>query len=565
MRALLLGLLAVQVLAACPATLMIGEEDAGVRDAGRSDAGTVSDAGSADSGTEFDAGRVFTACDLAATVKGSAGCRFYVVVPNDGDGCLAAFVNNTGIGSIRTSVVWKGNTLDGSRFTYLASSDGGVDAGTTYALAPSTGIPAGQTGIVFLHKSPTAPHPCPPGVNAAVENENVGGRRTGYADTLELRTSEPAIVYDIYPYGQGANPDGRASASLLLPTHVWDTNYVAVTLGHVNDAGAFVTPPIQPYTYPGIVIVAQEDGTRVTLRSTATTAIDVVDGGPSTTAGTTSTFSLNRGQSVRLTGGYNGTRAIQDFAGSAILSNLPVGVWAMNYTAYVFTDPPGWTVIGMVDGTQLTFEPSVPGAPATLQRSQRVDFVGAPAFRVRSQDAAHPFYVLGHRPSRFGTFAGLVTSNNELAHRQLTPTRALGSDYVAVANEASRYELGGPETFNVVPVDQFPQSAQVFADPTYAFTELTLARTRPLDGGAFQDVVLDCLGPVSGWQTAGAHQYARVQLKADGGGVGACDTGLRTLRSEAPFGVTVWGYAPWTSYAYPGGSNFNVINTVEVQ
>jgi hypothetical protein len=111
-----------------------------------------------------------------------------------------------------------------------------------------------------------------------------------------------------------------------------------------------------------------------------------------------------------------------------------------------------------------------------------------------------------------------------------------------------------------------------FADPTYPETSLVLVRGRARDG-QYKDVVLDCLGTVTGWQPvdAGQFEYARVDLgTGDFAPVGACGTGRHEITSAAPFGLWVWSWGtPLTStftanvsYGYPGGMNVTPINDV---
>jgi hypothetical protein len=55
---------------------------------------------------------------------------------------------------------------------------------------------------------------------------------------------------------------------------------------------------------------------------------------------------------------------------------------------------------------------------------------------------------------------------------------------------------------------------------------------------------------------------------------GNCDNGRHEIKSDAPFGITVWGwgtlatgstfYTQAVSYAYPGGMSLKPINTVVI-
>jgi hypothetical protein len=95
-------------------------------------------------------------------------------------------------------------------------------------------------------------------------------------------------------------------------------------------------------------------------------------------------------------------------------------------------------------------------------------------------------------------------------------------------------------------------------------TNLVVVRRRGADG-AFHDVTLDCAGPIAAWQPVGAYEYARVDVVLpDFQPVGACANGRHEMTSAAPFGLTVWGWGPAASYAYPGGSSVREINTTFV-
>jgi hypothetical protein len=54
---------------------------------------------------------------------------------------------------------------------------------------------------------------------------------------------------------------------------------------------------------------------------------------------------------------------------------------------------------------------------------------------------------------------------------------------------------------------------------------------------------------------------------------GLCDNGIHQIRSDAPFGITVWGWgshettgfkSTYVSYAYPAGASVQPINQVVV-
>ena len=492
------------------------------------------------------------ACDAAAANKSSIGCDYYAI-PADGwsttynsggaaGNCFAAFVNNVWSTSLNVTLVWKGQTINGNNFAYLPQGNG---SSLTYQKIPSTGIPPNSMAIVFLNDYAAGQGElkvnCPATVQAAVSTEDmVNPHLTGKEHAIEIKTDVPAVVYDIYPYGGATSY--ISSATLLLPTTAWDTNYVATTMGSSNT-----------YSFPaGIDLVAQQDGTSITLLPTSN--ITAAGGVGGATAGSPVTYSINKGETIHIMQVADGSG--NDLTGSVVQSNVPIGVWGEHF-CMTQDQPPPWRIVGMVDGTTLTYDPPVSGAPATVKEGQLVEFgAGATDFHVKSQDAQHPFYLAAHRPGY----------DCDAAHQQIPPIKALGDDYVAIANEATYYDVGGPETVNVVPPAQYLNAYTFFTDPTYGYTEIALVRQKAGDN-TFHDVTLDCLGAVSGWKAVGAsgqYQYTHVDLSTAGSGVGKCNNGLHTIKSDVPFGITVWGYDSASSYAYPAGASVKPINTVVV-
>lgn len=217
-------------------------------------------------------------------------------------------------------------------------------------------------------------------------------------------------------------------------------------------------------------------------------------------------------------------------------------------------DPPLWRIVGMVDGTTLAYDPEF-GGPKELRKGEVVEFLAPGPFQVTAQDDAHPFYLAAHRPG----------ADCDAAHQQIPPVKALGHDYVAVGNESTDYDIGGPETVNVVPPAQFLPSYVFFTDPTYSYTELELIRKKV--SGKFDAVSFDCLGEVEGWTPVGRrgdYEFAHVRLQHAGKSQGKCDNGRHTMSSKTPFGVTVWGYDNASSYAYPAGASVKPINAVVI-
>ena len=134
-----------------------------------------------------------------------------------------------------------------------------------------------------------------------------------------------------------------------------------------------------------------------------------------------------------------------------------------------------WRIVGVVDGTQLTYEPARPsGAPTAISAQQLVEFNDPGPFVVRSQDADHPFYLASYMTGG-GHFDG----------------------------------TGDPEFVNVVPPAQYLPRYTFFTDPTYPETNLVVVRVRDPQPARCPTCTLDCAGTLSGWTAVGTSRHLR--------------------------------------------------------
>ncbi|MEM6788456.1 MAG: IgGFc-binding protein [Myxococcota bacterium] len=497
-------------------------------------------------------------CAAADAAQSSTGCDYWAVKPDlipEGNGaCFAAYIANTWDAPVRLSVSYQGAELTDTSFIRIPQGQG---QSITYGpYDPAVGLPVGEVAILFLaHQSPqpAAVPSCP--VPAAI-NAPYGVLGTGIGDAFNIVTDRPVVGYTILPYGGG--PSAATSASLLLPTSAWDTNYIAVNAYEKSQ----VVIPAQP----SLNVLAREDATQVTiLPGVAIVGGAGVAGSPANVA---ATYTLNAGQYLQLSQN-------QELTGSPIQSDKPVGVWGAasclnvpanatacdsahqqippvralgsryagvryrNRSAAPSEEEPPWRLVGAVDGTQLTWSPAPPpGAPATLNLGQVAEFDAAGPFVVASQDGDHPFY-LG---------------------QYMTGGQGFSSE-------------GDPEWVNVVPIDQYLDGYVFFTDPTYPETSLVVVRRRAPATGNFADVTLDCAGVLTGWQPVGDVEFTRVDMVTGNfDSVNGCSNGRHEITSDAPFGVTVWGWgsfaslfpSTFVSYAYPAGASVQSINDVVV-
>ncbi len=512
-------------------------------------------------------GACVDACVSAAANTSSVGCDYYAVDPDSyistNGSCFAVYVANTWTSPVSINVEYNGQQLPTDGFARVPSGQGQT---LTYTPLMGGMLMPNQVAILFLNYNAdggggfSLNTPCPTGITPAVTTTDAATHGTTLGHAFHITTSAPVVAYDIFPYGGGSS--AVTSATLLLPTSVWDTNYVAV------DAYKQSTIAGQPF----IEVVAQEDNTTIQIRPTS-----AIIGGTNVmgaAAGANASYTLSKGQVIQLT-------QDAELSGSPITSDKPVGVWGgascMNipidvaacdaahqqippvkamgnrYAAVRYRnrfagqeESVPWRIVGGVDGTTLTFTPPQAGAPTTLSLGQVAEFTAPGPFTVTSQSPDHPFYMSAHMT---------------------------GCQMVNPSEDDCR---GDPEFVNIVPPDQYLASYTFFTDPTYPETDLVLTREKL--NGAYADVVLDCVGTVTGWQPIDASdtfEYTRVDLVTGNfQSVGACNNGLHVASSSQRFGLVVWGWGSAASgffstqavsYAYPAGASIKPINNVVIE
>jgi hypothetical protein len=550
----------------------------------------------------------------------SNGCDFYAVemdtTPASTGVCYAVFVVNQWKSGepARLEVTLGDNVLPVEQFARIPA---GTGTGITYGpFNAEAGLPTNQIAVLFLSRDPShsgdpravadpktfASDPalladCPPGVTPAVLGD-AALHGTGTGKAFHIQTNIPVVAYQMLPYGGG---HARVTGStLLLPTSSWDTNYV---VADAYEAPLLVLIP-DDRAGPTTVVVASQDATTITLKPT----VDILAGGSlsGTQANVPVTYTLNHGeylqftQADELTGSaLQADRPIAVFGGSTIMDVPlttvrgdsaeqmlpPVRALGSEYVAVRYRNRGSteeivpWRIVGVVDGTQLSYDPPQSGAPGTIDARQWIEFDEAGPFVVRSQDASHPFYLAAYMTGGCGTAA--------VADK----VGAFGCPGLTGVLKG----FGDPEFLNVVPPAQYLPHYTFFTDPTYPETNLVVVRVRDAQTAQMPEVTLDCAGVLTGWQPVGSsatYEMTRVDLSTGNfRGVGNCNNGVHTMTavlagatgSPPPtplVGVTVWGwgndvtwpsdnggtdetnanFTQWVSYGYPAGANFKPLN-----
>jgi hypothetical protein len=498
-------------------------------------------------------GKCVAACDAAQASRGTIGCDYVVATPSfyvgEPSPCFAIFVANGWSKAVTITVERGGTPYDVTTFGRIAAAG---SSATSWAAVPATGLPPGQVAVLFMSSDPSAGVTCPitPAINASTA---ITGTGTGTA--WHVSTDVPVTSYDILPYGGASSL--LPSAELLLPTTAWGTNYFGIVplRGERSDS-------LPQWGQ----IVGQADGTTVQIAPNVT--LPSGTGVAAAAKGSTTSYTLNAGDVIQW-------QDSMEMSGSVISSDKPIGfTGGIGYDCYtsatstgggcdsahqqipplsafgsLYVAPPFATrrsdlqpesipyrIIAAVDGTTLTYDPPVTGAPTTLAAGNVQLFESTTAFVVKSQDNAHPFYV-----------------------GQIMP----GCEVTRGSRDGDC--LGDEEYVNILPPAQFLTKYLFFTDATYGTTNLVFTRVKTPQG--FQDVTLDCAGKLTGWKpvdSADTYEVTNVDLLRDGTPNGTCNNGPHTASSSGPFGLMVWGEDTYASYAYPAGGNVAPINAVVV-
>lgn len=510
-------------------------------------------------------GQCIPACDAAAGAQGSIGCDYWVPTsPFYANGspaasqsgpCHALLVANTWDRPAMLELERDGVTFDVQLVTRIPS---GITTNTTYAPLPADGIPSGQVAVVFLSHRPGVSNltslecPIAPAVLA-----DTAAHGTSQGTAFSFHSDTPVQVYDIIPYGGASSY--LPSASLIYPHTAWGTDYLAIS-PHTQTNGNWM------------LAVAAQDGTTVELQPTVGFSAGGIQNPPPNQV---TAYTMNAGQVLQWSGP-------SDLAGSILTADKPIGVFTGNpYIRVATADNPSsgqdsahqqitdvnalghefigpglysrlaglapesvlYRLVGVVDGTQLIWDPAPPGgAPATLDAGQIAQFQSRDLFSVRSQDEEHPFSLTQYMS---GTLSGQPGCGT---------------------NPSGNCTLGDDEWVVLVPPQQFLRYYAFFVDPTYGTSTLVVTRMRGPNG--FEDVDLACMGTITNWMPVGAsgdYEVAHVELyRGSTGSVPACETSQHLASSEGDFGIMVWGTDSYASYGYPAGGNLKTLNEVSI-
>lgn len=332
--------------------------------------------------------------------------------------------------------------------------------------------------------------------------------------SYRMQSDLPVIAYQHSPVGAQADND----ASMLLPDHAAGTEFLVSSY----------TPNIggDPSYFD---VIALEDATVVEWAPPVNTP--AAGGVPAVVAGATGTLTLNAGDTLQVAvyADLTGTRVTSDkpiwVVGAMSCVQVPSGVTACDHLEeqqipleywgeeYVAAHVPQrgnetyyWRVFGGDDGVLINTDPVLPGFPTTLNDGEWFEFTSDGSFVMTADGPFMPVQYIESQNGGGGT--------------------------------------GDPAMVQMVPVEQFLDRYAFVTGTSYDVHYVQVTREA---GGA--DVLVDGV-VVNGYYAVGNYEVADWQIAE----------GSHFAQSDTPFGIVSVGYTGYTSYAYPGGLELEVIN-----
>ncbi len=407
-----------------------------------------------------------------------------------------------------------------------------------------------------------------------------------------VTTTLPVTVYQFNPYDfkTGSSYSYSNDGSLLLPTAVLSTNYIVMSRPNVMMGSSL-------YGYNSIqgviTVVAAQNGTTVNVRPGG--KVEASQNGnavPALNIGQTYSFNLNAGDVLQLiTNGsdLNGSSSCPgqesgpdgtgrtycdpgdsyDLTGTEIQSNNPVAVWgghgcdlvpfdkmACDHVEEMMFPLETWgkefvvsttheiesgniqsttsvvRVMSGDNGVQVNFDPSSVHSTVTLNRGEYIEFM-----------TTENVHITASGPIMVGQFTVGQNYWTEETSGQGDPAFGL---VVPMEQYRTEYAFTAPESFE----EMDPQ----FGASGKNYLNIIL---RPEADGVDNGLVLDGQSINATATPIGNSGWGVIKMEITGGSHVIKSTNHRE------FGIMVYGFAPYTSYLYPGGLDLEYINPVD--
>jgi hypothetical protein len=374
-----------------------------------------------------------------------------------------------------------------------------------------------------------------------------------------LVSSLPVTVYQFNPleYQIGGEYSFSNDASLLLPHHVLDTEYIVVTRPSSVEKKTklFGSPEVE--SSPGFFAVVATRPGKTQVKITFSGRSQVGTGGiQAYRKGDKASFDLEQGDVLQIlsyqpgdcagdsqSGNRSFCKALEtDLTGSKIESDQPIAVftghdctyvpyniyacdhleeqsfplrtWGRKYhathTASSKSAPSLYRIVSAEDDNEITFSGGV-HPPVSLAQGAHVEFTTDKDFEIRGS-------------KRLSALQFMV-----------------GQDF---SGSAAQGAPGDPAMAFAVPVEQYRSSYRFLAPESFEQNYVNVIA--PIDA----TITLDG-NPVTGFSPIADTNYQVAKVSISGGN--------HTIEGTRKFGITVYGVGSYTSYLYPGGLDLNLL------
>ncbi len=452
-----------------------------------------------------------SACEIAAYERSYIGCEYYAV---------------TTMNSLLSSVF-------DSNFAIVVNNANSVPAHVTVrkngSLVQNATISAGDLQVFLVNYDAT--------LKNAIDHivEVTGG-------AYHIVSDLPVTVYQFNPfdYNYSGTNSYTNDASIVLPTHVYSRNYMVQT---------------RPswYSRPGfIAVIGKENGTTIDV-----TYNGHVRNGPN--RGSTASYTLNAGEVIQIPSRTCGSGLCSsdfDFSGTTITVTNPTGHEVGVFAGHNCTDIPyGYHACDHIESQMFPVETWGKNFIATHSTVKTTNLYRILASEDNTTVTFTPSSI--HAPLNLdaGEYGGVEISTDQdftiQGDKPISVLQFLPGQQYPWDNGS-----GDPAMALLVPMEQYRSSYSFIVPSSMTYNYVNIIK--PVGNGAatvyFDGVAI----PESSFSTAIGSSYHGVYRRNI-----SSSPYSHTITSSQPFGIMVYGFAPYTSYFYPGGLDLNIINAAD--
>lgn len=552
-------------------------------------------------GSRCEAGACLNRCELATLTQSYIGCEYWAVemenhllydeteteIPLDQFPPFAIVLANTSDDYDAQITVWE---EEGKPATAVGARLVGTDVpqpGLQYVTVNSEVVNAAGQRIGPIIDGPAQDLILPRG---AIMTLVLPHRRIPFGETSLLKmgyrvsSTQPVVAYQFNPLC--CNYNYTNDASLLLPTGALTSNYMF--LGYAVWAGTSNARLAEPFS-PTLTIIGTQPDTEVVIKLAtpkganrpytdliyAPSSARIV--GPDTTG--TIRATLQPHDVLNIAG--RGAAPVEDLTGARVTANKPLAVFGGHSCAFAPFDRAAcdhmedqlfpsetwgqrfvlaplklrnpvaatsrregtyWKFVAQQDNTTVEVNTSLVPGPEMFRPADE----GVKSCSELSTDPTSGVFTLNAgQTCEFGTRKTVIAQ----ANRPVLVGAFLSGQQSVKEDAAFGDHAGDPSFFLVPPEEQYRSSYSFLTPATYFQSYVTVTMLAgfgvQLDNQSIDLTQLD-------FEELPAEGFVRAHIPLE--------PGPHTMSADVPFGIVVYGYDDYVSYAYTGGLNLSKLN-----